>query len=144
MSETIQDGTDTDWIEGKSTAPFMNQLADIGKALRQSVEDRADSVAGSFDFRTDRGIPHIVVYNGFHKEEGALGVQCVVNGDMSANAQLIAFKDLARRTEEAMLHHQQATFGGANRLVWRRLPDFGRSLHPDGLHLSLSVRFAWD
>lgn len=120
------------------------RVNDLAKQLRKDIEATADLVAGSYDSSTERGVQHITVFNGFFKEEGQFGEQVVLTTDLSADAQYAAYAELAEKTKQAVAYHREHTFGNASRLVWRRLPDFGRALEHDGLHLNLSVRFAWD
>jgi hypothetical protein len=140
----ISDSTDSTWLNDTSKERFAFRVNNLGKSLQERAESLAEAVAASFDFRTERGVGHIVLYNGEFKKEGEAGVQCVLNGDFSAEAQMAAYEKIAEKTLEAMAWHKEHTFGGAGRLVWRRLPTFCRQLCEDGLHLSMTVRFAFD
>ena len=141
MAETaIEDQTDQ-WFATGEGESLETRISAIIKSLRNRIENLARGVATSRSAKTEQGKRFTVYVNGLIKPEGACSVPKIVSGDMGADAQVRALQECAEENFDVILANKPVD---DDLLIWRIEPEIRRSLHPDGLHIFIYSRLAWD
>lgn len=142
MSEfIITDNTDLEFFQAGEGESFKARASAVLNNLVRRVEALGSSVATSRSAHTEQGRRFTAFANGYVKPEGGVITPKIVAGDMGADAQITAIQAAAGELFETILANKPVL---TSILIWRTEPELGRSLCPDGLHIWIYCRLAWE